>query len=205
MRKICHKQLLLLVIPVLLCRAAPLFGQERTIGYGFLYGAVGSGGVFYGDTAINDRNDTLRDESFSHIVLALSGGAALILAEPFYLTLGADSVLDFNTSGTKYANYADFSLAAGIRVYPGLGGLFVSVEYCSGSRSSFIRLEKDGDGTVTTPWGNGFRLGAAYDFTHRTNGIAPIIGAAWKHMPRGNNTNDDYLTVYVSMGFRTKK
>ncbi|GMO46689.1 MAG: hypothetical protein Pg6C_08490 [Treponemataceae bacterium] len=178
---------------------------SRTSAFGFLYGAAGTGGAFYGSKEVNDRNTALNEDDFSRIVLALSGGAALILARPLYATLAVDSILDFHSGGTKYVNYLDFSAALGIRAYPAyasaLAGFFVSVEYCTGVRNDVIRLEKE-EYTSSTAWGNGFRFGAAYDFSHLTRGIAPVVGAAWKHIPRGNETNDDYITVYVSLGFK---
>jgi hypothetical protein len=152
---------------------------------------------------MNDQIAALNDADFTRVILALSGGGALILAQPLYVTLGVDSILDFNTGGAKHANFLDCSFAMGIRVYPGLAGFFASVEYCVGSRTNDIRLENT-NYTSSTSWGNGFRLSAAYDFTYRTGGIAPIIGAAWKHIPRGGGVNDDYLTVYISLGYRTR-
>jgi hypothetical protein len=197
------KQFRLLCVLCLLCCALPLFSAESGFGRGFFYGSAGSGGAFYGSSAVTDRNTALTGDNFSHIVLAVSGGGALILAEPLYFTLGVDSVLDFYMGGTKYANNLDFSLDSGIRVYPGLAGFAFSVEYCLGSRTDIIKLEKAGDGSKTTPWGNGFRFAAEYDFTYQTNGFAPTVGAAWKHMPRGGETSDDYITVFFKLGFRS--
>ena len=185
---------------VLLCAAAPSFSAGFP---GFFYGSAGTGGAFYGDKAMTQQISALTDADFARVILALSGGGAFILAQPLYVTLGVDSILDFNTGGTKYANYLDCSFALGIRVYPGLAGFFASVEYCAGARTNIVNLD-DVDETFSTPWGNGFRLSAAYDFTYRTGGIAPIIGAAWKHIPRGGAANDDYLTVYISLGYRTR-
>jgi hypothetical protein len=183
--------------------AVPIFGQTRNTGYGFVYGSLGTGAALYGNSNVNKRNDVMRDEGFSHIILSLSGGAAFILADPLYLTLGADSVLDFNAHGAEYANYLDFSLTGGIRIYPGLAGLLFSTEYCVGNRSDAVQFK--GTKNDSTPWGNGFKFAAAYDFSYRTNGFAPIVGASWKHMPRGGKTYDDYLSLYLSLGFRTKK
>jgi hypothetical protein len=174
---------------------------------GFLYGSVGTGGVLYGSEKIKERDAALKNGDFTRIVLALSGGAALILAEPLYATFALDSVLDFHSGGGNYAHYLDFSTALGIRAYPAyastLAGFFVSAEYCLGARSDIVKLENDGNSS--TPWGNGFRLGAAYDFSHLTRGIAPVVGAAWKRIPRGDNTADNYLTVYVSLGFKARR
>ncbi|GMO43659.1 MAG: hypothetical protein Pg6C_05440 [Treponemataceae bacterium] len=111
-------------------------------------------------------------------MLAVSGVVAFILAKPLYVTLG-------------------------IRIYPAyattLAGFFMPVEYCAGIRNDVIRLEYKDDAS-STAWGNGFRFGAAYDFSQLTRGIAPIAGAAWK-LPRGRDTSDNYLTVYISLGF----
>jgi hypothetical protein len=181
---------------------APLFAAEAGSEKGFFYGAVGTGGVFYGSQAVTDRNTKLSNDHYSHIVLALSGGAALILAQPIYFTLGVDSILDFHTGGTKYAHSFDFSVNTGIRVYPKLAGFAFGIEYCLGSRTDIILLEENNDGRFTTPWGNGFRFAAEYDFTYQTRALAPIVGAAWKHMPRGDGNNDDYLSVYFKLGFR---
>lgn len=145
---------------------------------------LGSGYVFYGDSATKERNRILGDTNQS--ILYLDASALFPLNELLMFTVGTDSVFDFRWNGGNHIYLIDQSLLAGFRVYPNLGGFFFSVDYALGKRTDFIDL--DGfDDTISTKWGNGFKLAAGYDFSYHLKSYAPVLAASLKSMPRGGS------------------
>ena len=163
-----------------------------TIGYEF---GIGSGYVFYGSEGTRDRNKLLSDSN--QVLLNVNTGALYRIAPQVYFCFGVDSMLDMRWSGGEHIHLIDYAALAGFHIYPGFAGLVGTVEYAFGRRTDVITLDNaDDEESHSTAWGNGFRFSLAYDFSHNGVGWAPVIGASWRHMPRGDS-NDDIIAVFL--------
>ena len=161
---------------------------------GFEFG-IGSGYVFYGDSETKKRNEVLGDTNQS--ILYLDAAALFPLNELLTFSLGADSVFDFRWKGGNHVYLIDQSFLAGFRVYPNLGGFFVSVDYALGKRTDFIEID-DYKETLNTKWGNGFKFAVGYDFSYHLKSYAPVLAASLKSMPRGGS-RDNILCVSLKL------
>lgn len=181
------------IFACILLLAAPLFATN----IGFEFG-LGSGYVFYGSNTIRNRNKQLSDPA--QVVLNMQTGLLYKIAPQVHFCLGFDSMSDMRWSGGTGIHMIDYAGLAGFHVYPGLAGLALTVEYALGRRTDFISLhDGDDDEVHHTQWGNGFKCGLAYDFAYKGEGWAPIVGASWRHMPRGGS-NDDIIAVFLKFG-----
>ena len=161
---------------------------------GFEFG-IGSGYVFYGDADTKNRNEILGDTNQS--ILYLDAAAVFPLNEILTFSAGMDSVFDFRWKGSNHIYLIDHAFLAGFRVYPDLGGFFVSVDYALGKRTDFIKLN-DYDDTLSTKWGNGFKFAMGYDFSCHMKSFAPVLAASLKSMPRGGS-RDNILCVSLKL------
>lgn len=158
--------------------------------------SVGTGAVFYGDDSISDLGD-----GFSRFVFEGDVSAGFVLDSMVRFVLGAVSACDFHVQNGSYANLIDYAFYGGIRVYLGLAGLCVGVDYALGRRTDFVQLGDERDGVSSTGWGNGFRFLAEYDFTSGGTGFAPVVGCGWRHMPRGGSS-DNIISLYFRIAYR---
>lgn len=167
---------------IFLFAALPAFSKT-----GFEFG-IGSGYTFYGDSATKDRNKELGDTN--QTILAMDALFLIPVNDMLIFSLGGDSVFDFRWKGSNHIYLVDYAFLAGFRVYPKVAGLFVSVDYALGRRTDFITLDSYDD-TVSTEWGNGFKIALGYDFScHLGSSIAPLIAASLKSMPRGGSRDN---------------
>ncbi len=157
---------------------------------------LGSGYVFYGDDELSDALDSF-DQS-GQIILCGNFGFSFPLAEPVDFVMGADSIIDGRWKGSNHVFLWDYAAVAGFDVYPGFGGLSCSVQYCFGRRTDFMSLTDD-EHINSTKWGNGFAFGIGYDFCYGRKGMAPVVSASWRHMPRGNSCSDDILELKLKI------
>ena len=175
----------LILSAVLLSFSLPAFSKT-----GFEFG-IGSGYVFYGSQEVKDRNKAVGSSS-NQTVLETDAAMLFPLSEYVIFSVGADTLIDFRWKGSNNVNLIDYAGLLGFRVYPGLGGFFVSVDYALGRRTDVISIG-DNDTTESTKWGNGFKLGIAYDFSYHLRMMAPVLSASIKSMPRGGSRD----TVFV--------
>ncbi|MDY4708275.1 MAG: hypothetical protein SO390_07935, partial [Candidatus Treponema excrementipullorum] len=70
-----------------------------------------------------------------------------------------------------------------------------------GRRNDFIDMVSIGKLQPATQWGNGFRFLLEYDFFYNNKGVSPVVGAAWRHVPRGG-FSDNALSVYLKFLYR---
>lgn len=158
---------------------------------------IGSGYVFYGDDRTQDLIDMVNDPS--QILLASDAAYLIKLNGPVYFDIGADLLFDARWNGGKHVYIWDYCADAGFRFYPGIAGLACTVNYCLGARTAFYELGSSVDGTDTSSWGNGYKLGVTYDFSYNSDGIAPEVGFNFRRMPRGHNNSDSIFCVYLRL------
>ncbi len=178
------------------CIAAGCFAKENTNPVGVQF-SIGSGYTFYGDRGMKDLVSDMNSDDFSRIILGGDAGIFGVLTDNVHLIGGCDLMTDLFWKGGQHCYIFDYSFLAGLRVYPGLGGFSFSVLYALGRRSAVIDLDYRKSETVHSSWGNGFKLALEYDMKYGQTGIAPVFGAAWKHMPRGNDNADNTVSVYL--------
>jgi hypothetical protein len=179
-----------LILPLLLAIfTLPAFSRP-----GFEFG-IGTGYVFYGDSETKNRNEVLGDTNQS--ILYLDAAVLFPMNDFLIFSFGNDAVFDFRWKGSNHIYLTDYSFLAGFRVYPNLGGLFLSVDYALGRRTDFIELD-DYKETLNSKWGNGFKFAFGYDFSYHLKFYAPVLAASLKSMPRGGS-RDNILCISVKL------
>lgn len=164
---------------------------------------IGAGFARYGSSETRSMMKAVPD---NHTVVFNADALFLYpLEKRIFLTVGFDTVFDAKWGNGEHIYLWDYSFVAGFRVYPNLGGLCIDVQYALGRRTDFFDFEmkKDGvptkmDGKENTNWGNGFVIGLAYDFSYHMSFIAPELAFNWKHIPRGNSS-DNYLNICIRL------
>ena len=156
---------------------------------------LGTGCIVYGDDV---------ETSISGSSRAIATTDALIhlpLAEQLNFMAGTDLVGDLVISGSEHFLRYDYAFLGGLEVLTPLTGLSLSVSYAIGRRTDFVALKDENDDLHTwhgsTKWGNGFKFSLDYDFGALSGGWAPMVGAYWRNMPRGNDKRDNIIAVYL--------
>ena len=163
----------------------------------FAYGgALGTALVVPGDEAIRSYSDTLHC-----VVLELDATMEFIVHPSIRIAAGSILLTDFKFKDGDHYNSLDYNFYAGTRIYPGLGGLRLGVDYHLGRRTDFIDIPPV-DEVKSTAWGNGFRFLLEYDFRYKKTGLQPMIGGSWRYVPRGANTADHIFSVYFKLLYR---
>ncbi len=159
---------------------------------------ISTSAVSYGSAAVRQAVKSVTVGDYTHLVISGETGTSVKLDDVLFGTVSLTPVADIYTGNMGEAILLDYSGNAGLRMYPGIGGMNIGVEYSLGCRQDYFRSGEE-DGIVSfTPFGNGFRFIAEYDFSIHTSGYAPVVGVAWRHMPRGNNESDNIFSLYVS-------
>ncbi len=162
---------------------------------------LSSGFPFY-DGDVKSENKKITDGDYRRFIIGVNAGAAFRLADPLKLLVGADTLCDFIWGGGDHCNHLDYAFFAGVKFYPGIGGLNASVAYALGCRADFIDNDEQGSRVHSSSWGNGFRLGAEYDLAYNRNAsIAPALGIYYRWMPRGDGEYDNILAAVLSVVF----
>ena len=118
----------------------------------------------------------------------------------FYL--GNDILWDITWNANDKSSKLHVSFPLGIKVYPGLGGLNVGLAYTLGFRADNIKVESIGEYNETSPWGNGFKFQVEYNFAHDGKSrYLPSIGGYWNLMPRGHESYDNLIVLYIAANF----
>lgn len=153
-------------------------------------------------TTEETKDDLLFTNSFYRVIAGGSADVVLNFTEPLKAVFGIDSFCEFIWEKQSHYNSLDYSLYAGIKLFPNLAGFNASVSYVIGSKSNFIKSEEIGSTTQNTSWGNGFRISVEYDFFYGEDAVLyPIVGGYYRYMPRGDYTYDHVIAAYVGLKF----
>ncbi len=181
----------------------------------FSFGAFAENTKFFGgdfgfSTGIPVYGGNTDSPYKNRVIVGLTGDISLNLGNPLKFLFGYDFLSDINWDGSQHKNHLDYAGWFGIKVYPGFGGLNASLAYALGARTDFISeryidsegTEKKHSEVETSAWGNGFRLGAEYDFHQGSKyRMLPALGFYYRMMPRGSNNYDNIFAFYVNMAF----
>ena len=159
--------------------------------------ALGSSATFYGDEAFVTTFNGLKDRGYKNIVLSGELGMRVIFMDNVAFCLNGVISMDTLTLITSNHFFFDYGISGGVKIYPGLAGFNFGIEYITGRRSDVM----DDVETVSTSWGNGFRLLLEYEFENLIKSFSPSLGVAWRRMPRGNDVADNILSFYVRAPF----
>ena len=78
----------------------------------------------------------------------------------------------------------------------------LGLAYTLGFRTDRIKTEKAGNHNGTTVWGNGFKFQVEYNFAHEgAYRYLPSIGGYWNLMPRGKNSYDNLIVMYIAVNY----
>ncbi len=184
--------------------------------------SLGTSAIVYGDKEFRAFNKTLLSDDFKRFVFTVDAAGGIVLDEHVRFAFGSLLNYDSFVQSRYNAIYLDYNFYTGIRVYPELEGFNFGIDYVVGRRSNIVKLpfsysNTDVSSTISTisttgdvlialpedhtPWGNGFRFTAEYDFMHNSTGLAPMIGVSWRCMPRGD-VYDNIFSVFFKMLFR---
>ena len=167
--------------------------------FGWEFG-IGSGYVYYGDSDVRARNRMISDSN--QVLLNMNVSVLYKVAPTLFFCTGIDSMSDFRWKGSDHINMVDYAGVIGFRVYPGLAGLLLNGEYALGRRTDFVSVNNADDAEIhSTRWGNGFKFSVIYDFSRENVGFAPVLGASWRHMPRGN-ASDEIIAVFLRLAYK---
>lgn len=161
--------------------------------------AAGTSKVFYGDPAVKECNANLKKQDYVNLVLTGEYGASVKLDEKIDFVGFLYLTLDGMSKKTSSILRLDYGLSGGVRLKPGLGGIALGCEYCTGQRADVDALGEGKAEWSTTQWGNGYRFMFEYDFSTLLTGIAPVIGMSFRSVPRGNNCRDGNLAFYFRL------
>ena len=158
--------------------------------------------IYNSKTIIEADNSILRPNK---IVFGSDFYINLIIVKEATFFFGGDFFSDLLWDSKNRSNHFHFSFPLGIKIYPNIGGFNVGISYVFGFRTDSIKTsigEKNVEITSRSPWGNGFRFSAEYDFSHRSKSkYYPSLGIAWNRMPRGDNSFDNLIIFYLNSNF----
>ena len=179
---------------VIFALACSLNAQKNLISFSF---GINSGIPVYGTEDSKKAEEKL--ENPNRFVIGTYALLNLNIIETASVFTGADLLTDFNWEDSNYANHLHFDIPLGLRLSPNLAGFSFGTAYLLGLRGDFYSLTKNDKSSSATPWGNGFKLFAEYDFSYHGYKFLPTIGLSWTIMPRGNNEYDNLLNLYMGL------
>ncbi len=186
----------LLVLTILLASANTLFSQKQDL-Y-FWYWDIGTSAAVYGDNSVIQENNMVHSENITRLIITGDIGAGVDLDDRVRLLTGGIFLTDIAFNSDVHANRLDYGFFTGVRIYPNLAGLNFGVDYVLGARSDFVKLPGKTDSRLTsTPWGNGFRFSAGYDFSYNGHRFAPNVEGSYRMMPRGGSY-DHYFSIFLN-------
>ncbi len=189
------KFLSILIISLIACSA--LSATERLFSFS---AGLTSGVPIYGTNSVASTGSEI--EKGNRVILGslLSVNLNLIKQVSFYL--GNDTLWDITWNASEKSSKLHVSFPLGIKVYPGLGGLNVGLAYTLGFRADNIKVDEAGEFNEISPWGNGFKFQLEYNFAHEGKSqYYPSIGGYWNLMPRGHESYDNLIVLYVAANF----
>ncbi len=161
--------------------------------------SAGTSALFYGDPDIETLNDNLKKQDYLNVVATGEFGAKAKLDDKIDFVAFTYLTLDEYSKKKSAILRLDYGISGGVRLYPGIGGITLGCEYCTGQRADVDSLGEGKAEWSATQWGNGYRLLFEYDFSALLTGIAPVIGVSFRSVPRGNNFSDKNLAFYFRL------
>ena len=161
---------------------------------------ISSGLPVYGTNSVLSTGSEI--SKGNRIILGANVAANLNPIKQVSFYLGNDTIWDYTWNAAEISSKVHISIPLGLKIYPGLGGLNLGLAYTLGVRIDNINTEQAGQYNATTPWGNGFKFQIEYNFAHEGKSKnLPSIGGYWNLMPRGNNSYDNLIVLYVMANF----
>lgn len=188
---------------VLLTVLLPCTARSKYINFGT---ALSSGFNLHSDGDLAKQNPLFSDSSAARILIGANVDATFCTSDTLQIVAGSDLFCDFHIKDKLYYHTFDYSFFTGIKIFPNLQGLNFSIAYVLGNRTDFKQFYDEDEqlirGYKNTKWGNGFRLSVEYDFLYDSDSkIIPFAGFYYRHIPRGNNHNDNILSAYIGIRF----
>ena len=180
---------------LLLCSA--MAAEENLVSFS---AGLSSGFPIYGSGSADSTGSEI--EKGNRVILGTLASVNLNILKQVSFFLGSDILWDLTWNSTEKSNMTHVSFPLGIKVYPGLGGMNFGLAYTLGFRADNIKTDKIKEYSDTTPWGNGFKFLAEYNFAHEgSSRFLPTIGGYWNLMPRGHDSFDNLIVFYVAANF----
>ena len=184
-------------ILIILFTCSVLCANERLFS---VSAGLSSGVPIYGDDSVLSTGSEI--EKGNRVILGGTVALNLNVIKQASFFLGNDLLWDVTWNSSEKSSKLHVSFPLGIKVYPGLGGLNVGLAYTLGFRADSIITDQAGEYNGSSPWGNGFKFLIEYNFAHEGNSrFLPSIGGYWNLMPRGNNSFDNLIVLYISANF----
>lgn len=161
---------------------------------------LSSGLPVYGRNSVVSTGSEI--DKGNRVILGSTVALNLNILKQISFYLGNDLVWDITWNASDKSSKLHVSFPLGIKVYPGIGGLNVGLAYTLGFRADNIKNSTIGSYNDITPWGNGFKFQVEYNFAHEGKSkYYPSLGAYWNLMPRGNNSYDNLIVLYLAANF----
>lgn len=161
---------------------------------------LSSGIPIYGTTLVKDSMDAI--DNPNRIIIGTFANVNLNPIKYATFFTGVDLLADFCWNSDVNINLLHFDIPLGVKFYPGLGGFDFGLAYTLGFCGFMFKDSTNEKHSDSTPWGNGFKLLAEYDFSR--NGKSkyyPILGVTWNLMPRGSDKYDNIISLYIAEHF----
>lgn len=192
------KRIRYIAIFIFLMVCFPVFSEDSVFNF---HWTIGTAAISYGDSQTKTLTKNLSNDDFTRLVLSGELGLSIKLDKSIRFMAGGNLVYDSYIKGSQSAFLIDYAIFGGIRIYPGLGGFNLGLEYNTGRRSNFYNLNSSNSPeSYSTNWGNGFRFVTEYDFSFNTEGLAPVVGISYRRMPRGGFA-DNIFSFYFRLVF----
>ena len=161
---------------------------------------LSSGVPIYGNNSVVSTGSEI--QKGNRVILGTLFAVNLNVINQVSFYLGNDTLWDITWNAAENSSKLHVNFPLGIKVYPGLGGLNLGLAYTLGFRLDNIKTDALGEYNATTPWGNGFKFQMEYNFAHDGKSqYLPSIGGYWNLMPRGNNSYDNLIVLYIAANF----
>ena len=185
------------VIILCLFLSSSIFAKENFLSFTT---GLSSGYPFYGSEKIKDTNNSLQDAGRG--IFGFFFNLNLNVIEQCTFFVGADLLTDLIIQGGNHSNHLHFGIPFGVKLYPNLKGFNFGIAYMLGFRADFIDVTGRDSGNEISSWGNGFKLFAEYNFAKTGKSrFLPSVGLSYSLMPRGHNTFDNLLGLYLGVNF----
>ena len=188
-------------IPALLLTAlllgSSIFAKEGLLSFS---AGISSGLPVYGANSVISTGTEIPNGNRMIIGGLASANLNILSQISFYL--GNDLLWDITWNSAEKSSKLHVSFPLGIKIFPGVGGLNFGIAYTLGFRVDNIKTSSVGEYNDISSWGNGFKLHVEYDFAHDGKSkYYPSVGTYWNLMPRGNNSWDNLIVLYIAANF----
>ena len=161
---------------------------------------LSSGVPIYGTNSVASTGSEI--SKGNRVILGSTVALNLNLLKQAGFYIGNDTLWDITWNASEKSSKLHVNFPLGIKIYPGLGGLNFGLAYTLGFRADNISSDEAGEFNGTSPWGNGFKFQVEYNFAHEGKSqYLPSIGGYWNLMPRGYDSYDNLIVLYISANF----